>query len=540
MSGATTSTGTLDGETLLALFATASALLDQSAAAIDAINVYPVPDGDTGSNMAATLRQALDSARAVAPPRDAGNVLRELARGALYGARGNSGVIFSQALRGMAEAAAGAAVIDGPTLSRMLTASAARAYEAVSKPVEGTMLTVLRVAAEAAARCPASTTAGPALPVLETAVRAAEAAEAATPTQLPALAEAGVTDSGGEGVCVILRGLLAGLTGERLEAPVEPGRPLAELAGHAGETFGYCTEFVIEPLATPIDVAALRATAEAGSNRSVVVVGDETLARVHVHSDDAEALLAAARAFGRVSRVKVDDMSAQHGRFKAAGSGASAPLAVLALSRGEGFDAIFEGLGAHVVDLGGVVKPAAGDIAAGADALATPDVIVLPNHKNVILAARQAARLTRCTLTVVETESLPQGVAAAVAFDPQAPTARAAAAMRDAARQVTAIEVTVAAADRTAGGVTVKRGEAIALVAGHLVASAASGVDALLAGLRAAGAGEGGLVTVYTGEDARGREETARVAVAAAFPGTEVQFLDGGQPLYEFVASVER
>jgi len=540
VSGATTSTGTLDGDTLLALFATASALLDQSAAAIDAINVYPVPDGDTGSNMAATLRQALDSGRAVALPRDAGDVLRELARGALYGARGNSGVIFSQALRGMAEAAAGAAAIDGPLLSLMLTSSAARAYEAVSKPVEGTMLTVLRMAAEAATRCPANTMGGEALSVLETATRAAEAAEAATPTQLLALAEAGVTDSGGEGVCVILRGLLAGLTGERAEAPVEPGRPLAELAGHAGETFGYCTEFVIEPLAVPIDVAALRAAAEAGSNRSVVVVGDETLARVHVHTGDAEALLAAAGAFGRLSRVKIDDMSAQHRRFKTAGSGANAPLAVLALSRGAGFDAIFEGLGAHVIDVGGVVKPAAGDIAAGADALATPDVIVLPNHKNVVLAARQAARLTRCTLTVVETESLPEGVAAAVAFDPKAPAAVAAAAMREAARQVTAIEVTLAAANRIADGVAVKRGDAIALVAGHLVAGAASGVEALLAGLRSAGAAEGGLVTVYTGKAAQGAEEAAHEAVAAAFPGAEVQVLDGGQPLYEFVASVER
>ncbi len=535
----------LSGDELLAAFATAAAHLRAQAAAVDAINVYPVPDGDTGSNMAATLREAVESARAVAEPRSVAGVLAGLAKGALYGARGNSGVILSQALRGLATGAAGYERFDAAALAAGLGEAARMAYTAVAKPVEGTMLTVLREAAEGAAEhasvLPDSGARVPCAATLAFALRRAETAERETPQQLIALAEAGVTDAGGEGVCVILRGLLGAVTGELpIESGTAPYRPLAELASHEGESFGYCTEFLVEADGAAIDIAALRTFAGSGTNRSVVVVGDGDAARVHVHADVAEAVLAGAAEFGRISRVKVDDMGAQNARYAATGRGATARIAVLALSPGPGFDALFRSMGAHVAPLGSLVKPAAREIAAAANALGAADVVVLPNHGNVILAARQASEFARCTITVVETETLPQGIAAALAFDPEQRAVTNAVRMLDAAQGVRTVEVTIAAADRSADGVRALAGRAIALVDGTLVASEEETAAALVEGLQRAAVTEGSLITIYGGEAIRSAElEAVRETVSAAFPAAEVETLSGGQGLYPFIASVE-
>lgn len=526
----------LSGDELLEAFAVASAHLAAAAAAVDAINVYPVPDGDTGSNMAATLAEAVQTAQAAAPgPRSAREVLGALAKGAPYGARGNSGVILSQALRGLAAGVEGDE-LDGRALAEGLGEAARSAYRAVAAPVEGTMLTVLRRAAEAAATVAAP---GPCLPALEAALEAAEGAEAATIDQLPALREAGVPDSGGEGICVILRGLLAALTGAALPAPpLHDGQAVAELAGHAGEAYGFCTEFVLEPREGRLDVAAVRQWAAAPGNRSVVVVGDEAAVRVHLHADDGEAVLAQAAQLGVVSRAKLEDMAAQHARFRSSGSGAGQRLAVLALSHGVGFDRLFESLGAAVADLGEVVKPAAGTIAGAAEQLGKADVIVLPNHGNVVLAARQAAALARCSLHVVATESLPQGIAAVLAFNAEAPVAENVERMAAAAAAVTTVEVTNAAADRSADGIAVRRGQAIALVDGVLKAAAASSGAALLAGLAAAGADGASLVTLYAGAGHEDELDGLAAAVVGRF-AVQVDAQLGGQPLSAVVASVE-
>ncbi len=535
----------LDGPALRALFMAASSHLRQSAAEIDAINVYPVPDGDTGTNMSATLREAVDRATETGDTPTVAEVLHAIARGALYGARGNSGVILSQALRGFESGVGPAARLDARGLADGLQAAATQAYHAVSKPQEGTMLTVLREAAteamQAAETMPDRGSGLGCAPVMARAVLAAEAAEAATIDQLPALTEAGVTDAGGEGVCVILGGLFAALSGETPRSAIHRAhRPIAMVEGHGKDEFGFCTEFLIEARDNPLDLDRVRAMAEAGGNRSVVVVGDETLARLHVHCLDPQPLIDAASQFGTVSRVKAEDMGAQHERFKAGGSGAGARIAVLAMSRGEGFDAVFESLGAAVSDLGLVEKPPAGQIADAADALRIPDVIVLSNHKNVRLAAEQAASLAKCTLHLVPTASLPQGVAAAMAFDPDESAQANVAAMNEAAEGISTIEVTIAAASRTADGVDVREGQAIALLDGRLVAAEETPRQALLAGLRRAGPARGSLVTIYGGEDTPPAGlEAARAEVEAAFDGVEVEALSGGQPLYPFIASVE-
>ena len=417
----------LSGDTLLDLFASAAVMLRTAAGRIDAINVYPVPDGDTGSNMAATLEEAVGRARAAAGSGGAGDVLMALARGALYGARGNSGVILSQALRGMASEATDD-TLDGAALARALETGSTAAYSAVSKPVEGTMLTVLRAAAAGARQ--AADAGGNVFSTLVAAVAGAETAEALTPTQLPSLAEAGVTDSGGEGVCVILRGLLAGIDGETRD--VTPRHTI------------------------------------------------------------------------------------------------SAPIASLA------------GLGARTLPLGAVAKPSAGDLASAADGLRLADVILLPNHSNVLMAAEQAVALARCTLHVVPSRSVPEGIAAALAFDAARSAAENVETMLAAVASVQTVEVTQAAADRTADGVTMSAGDDIALLDGRLVAAACSPLDALLAGLAKAEVAAANLITIYAGAGISSAELVeARAAVLERFR-VDVEGLSGGQELYAFVASIER
>jgi DAK2 domain fusion protein YloV len=529
----------LNGTDVRALFVSALQALSSASRAVDSINVYPVPDGDTGANMTATLREAVERAVSLEGDPAVPDVLEAIARGALYGARGNSGVILSQALRGFAAGIGQNAAVDGALLARGLEQASLQAYRAVSKPQEGTMLTVLRVASEAARETASPVAGGSCAPVLAAACRAADAAEALTQEQLPALREAGVPDAGGEGICVILRGLMAGITGQAVPEPPVALKPIAGRAGHEGEAFGFCTEFLIEPDGKPLDLATVRSLAEAG-NRSVVVVGDETLVRVHAHSENPDALLQSAGKLGRLARVKVEDMSAQNERFAASGSGAGAKAGLLALSRGAGFDGIFRGLGAAVTDLGAVEKPPAGEIAEAADALRIADTIVLANHPNVILAAEQARALARATLHVVPTRTLPQGIAAAMAFDPQDPVSANLDAMREAITAVRTIEVTTAAVSRSADGVSVKAGQAIALVDGRLALAAPSHEQALLLAVNEVQPAAGALLTIYGGEDVDDAElERAAGMLREAFAEVDVEALSGGQPLYPFIASIE-
>ncbi len=532
----------VDGEGLRELLEAGAAALATAAERIDAINVYPVPDGDTGSNMAATMQEAASAAR-VAVSLSVAETAAAAARGALYGARGNSGVILSQALRGFADALLGQRELDAAGLARGLVGAADAAYRAVSQPKEGTMLTVLREAADAAelaaARLPGGGVGAPCLAVLERAVAAARIAEARTIEMLPTLQEAGVPDAGGEGICVLLDGMAARLRGEMVDLTLlaGPGHAREFAAAHAGDVSGFCTEFVLEPRdGGRLDLERLRALAEA-SGSSVVIVGDDRLARVHLHTEEPEALIAAVAPLGTPARVKIDDLRAQRQQFEQVGSGATAAVGLLALSRGEGFDRVFESLGARVLDLGRQEKPAAGDIARAAEAVGAADVIVLPNHENVLLSADQARSLARCTLHVVPTRTLPQGVAAALAFDPALRAPELAERMARAAAQVRTVEVAVAAASRVADGVAVEAGQGIAVVDGKLVAACGSIEDALSAGIVAAGGPEAGLITVYVGEE--GDAAAAEQLVRTAFPHAEVEVIAGGQPLYPYIVAVE-
>ncbi|MBH77695.1 MAG: hypothetical protein CL897_05670 [Dehalococcoidia bacterium] len=525
----------LDGLELRDAIKSATDYLTQSAKAVDAINVFPIPDGDTGSNMAATMSEACNYILALEKPLTADQVLATLARGGLYGGRGNSGVILSQALLGLAKGVGEADELNGSMLSKGLQAAADAAYTAVSEPVEGTMLTVLRAAATGAHK----RSEGTILEVLNEALAEAERAQERTIDQLPALREAGVRDAGGEGVCVLLRGLVAAIRKELPPPVMIPEKPLAMLPGHVDDGFGYCTEFVLVAGENAVDVEGLRQHTEKEGYGSVVIVGDEQALRVHAHTNEPEKLLQEAGVFGELTRPKFEDMTAQFVRFREAGSGAGLKVGLLALSSSTGFDEIFESLGANVLRLEAIVKPAAGDIATAADKLGPADVIVLPNHKNAIPAAEQAVKLARCKLHVAPSLSLPQGAAAAIAFNGQSTTKENMDALTEALQGTRTVEVSRAVANRMTGGVEVRKGDSITLVDGRIIASTENATEALLTGLLEAEAGNATIVTIYIGAEFEGSLEELAERCEGTLGGVELELIKGGQPLYELVASVE-
>lgn len=511
---------------------------------INAINVYPVPDGDTGTNMLLTWRAALLAAPADAD--HAGDMLAACARAALLGARGNSGVILSQMIRGLAEAAADEATMDAAGIVRALLGASRTAYEAVSAPVEGTMLTVLRDAAQAAAATQAE---GHGIrSTLNAAVDEAFASVERTPFLLPRLREAGVVDSGGLGVAVILEGLARGLDGEPLPATIRATvTERVHMDGVEHEGHGYCTEYVI--VGPAIDRRAIQSALVAMGGDSVLVVGDARTVHVHVHVSDPGPALSLGVQHGDLVGVKVDNMQAQHDAWLAGqeGDGVDAhgqpalpSIGLVAVAPGEGFARAFRDMGAVALLLDEGAKTSAGEFLRAARRAGRDHVFVLPNDRDILMAAEQAAREAPDFITVLPTRSAPAGIAAAVAYWPEGDPAEVGARMREAMQNVRCVEVSRAARDATVDGVTVNAGDAIALVEGRLVGRAQTLEGALLAGLALAIGDGAEIATVYLGEEAPadggGRVEEL---VARAHPGLEVEILVGGQPNYPYLAGVE-
>ena len=546
---------TLDGRALHDSFRVAEQWLAANREAINAINVYPVPDGDTGTNMLLTLRAGLDEASAGgAPASDVGAYMRAFSHGALLGARGNSGVILSQMLQGLTEALDGSSVLDGSSLCNALEQAADRAYEAVSEPVEGTMLTVLRDASRAA-RAAARTDAMDLVDTLAVATAAAESSVERTPDLLPSLRAAGVVDAGGQGVAVILAGLGYGVRGEPLpEAPLTAAGTV-EMSGVAHEGHGHCVQYLVggDRLDRDLLIAGL---IEAGGE-SVIVVGDETALRVHVHAEDADTALAVGAAYGPLDAVSIDDMQAQHERWlgghevasNAPPAIAAGAVGVVAVVQGAGIAAAFRELGAAIVDGGPTSNPSAGELLEAARAVGAARVFLLPNDGNVILAAEQAAAEEPGRLTVIPTRSAPAGLAAALAWLPDGEPTALEEAMRAASEAVRTIAVTRAVRDATVDGIAVKVGDAIAMLDGRMVTRADGLQDALMSAVdRVLDEDAGGphtgspaeLVTLYQGADAEAGE-AVRIAerIRAAYPALEVEVIDGGQPHYPYLLGVE-
>ena len=528
-----------DLETVRALARGALAALERSRRRIDDLNVYPVPDGDTGTNLTLTGRSVVDALECAADAdRDA--LAKLVTRSALMGARGNSGVILSQIVRGAAEALGEAERVDAETVCRALRSGCEAAYRAVRRPVEGTMLSVIReLAEEGEARRGDGISTDDLFAAL---VARGEAAVARTPEQLAVLREAGVVDAGGAGLLEIVRGIAATLAGDELpDAPDEREELGLEAIHQELSRFRYCTVFVVE--GDGLDREGLEADLDELGD-SLLVVGDETVLKVHVHTDDPGRALTLGTAAGTIAGVEIANMHEQtaerEGRLlELVHDAEPAASGAIAVVSGEGNAALFRRLGAtRIVEGGQTMNPATADLVAAIDDSPEPEVVVLPNNSNVILSAEQAARLAAKPVQVVQAASLQAGLAAMVAFDPARSAEANAAEMRETLGAVATGEVAIASRDASVNGFAVRRGAYLGLVEDEPVAAgddfaevARAVVDRLLSEPRE-------MVTLLAGADAP-ELETLRAYLLDRHPSVEIDVQAGGQPHYPLLVSAE-
>ena len=567
-----------DGAGLLDAFRAAVANLEAHVDEINTLNVYPVPDGDTGSNMLATVKAALDEAEAAAS-QPADRIAAAISFGALMGARGNSGVITSQIFRGMAEGLGGKTRFNGLDLAHALSEGARTAYAAVAKPVEGTILTVIResaAAAVAAAEHDADIEA-----VLGVTLDAAEKSVARTPSLLAILREAGVVDSGGQGLYRLLQGALLQVSrrspagAARARSRTGSGPKVSTLVAHADEGFGYETMFLLQPNRTgSLDVDAIREHLES-IGESVLVAGDGRAIKIHVHNERPDQVIGYGLSVGSLSRISVENLDNQARdvrETRAASFTGSAidgapmvesplvdaanreppsssiaaqleppALGVVAVVAGDGLASIFEEFGVAAVVKGGQsANPSTGELLNALSGVAAREIIILPNNPNVVLAARQVASMTDRPVVVVPTRNAAEGFAALLALDPGLDAAANAGAMTAAGRAIQSFVVTEAVRDATIGGRKVKRGQVIALDPDDgLVAVDGDADRCVLAAVATLAAGVELLTLFYgDGADLAQAEGTAR-QIRTILPGTEIEVRHGGQPFYRYLISAE-
>jgi fatty acid kinase len=570
-----------DGSGLLDAFRAAVANLEAHVDEINSLNVYPVPDGDTGSNMYATVKAALDEAEAVAG-QPADRIAAAISFGALMGARGNSGVITSQIFRGMAEGLGGKRRFNGLDLAHALSEGTKTAYAAVAKPVEGTILTVIRESAAGAVA--AAERDDDIETVLGATAAAAEKAVAKTPSLLAILREAGVVDSGGQGLYRLFQGALLHMSGRAPAASRRPstaGLHPSTLVAHADDGFGYETMFLLQAGALkPLDVDAIRDHLES-IGESVLVAGDGKALKVHVHNERPDLVIAYGLGLGTLSHISVENLDNQArdvrevraAEFTGAapptpseasiarpgsdpGDGATADagggngtgptadlpsLAVIAVTAGDGLAAIFRDFGVSSVVHGGQsANPSTGELLEAVGAVRAKEVMLLPNNPNVVLAARQVAAMSDRPVQVVPTRNAAEGFAALLALDPGQDAAANVGPMTEAGRSIQTLVVTEAVRDATIGGRKVKKGQTIALDPDEgLVAANRDREKCVVAAMTSLVPGFE-LVTMFYGDGADLAETEAMARkIGSVLSGIEVEVRHGGQPFYRYLISAE-
>lgn len=557
---------TWTGTQLLEALTFASRLLSHHRDRVNSLNVFPIPDGDTGTNMALTMNGSLDIAVKANATDTIGHLADRFAYGALMGARGNSGVILSQIWRGFANGLEGVKDMTGTDLSRALDAARVKAYQAVMRPVEGTMLTVIRVAAEqaVAATTPQSTV----TQVLAAALEGAREALEDTPNQLDILRQAEVVDAGGQGVVYLLDGMYRYALGnttideesssDQIGAEMNFLDDVAEL--HGEEAFGYCTNFMV--FGEGIDFEAVRSRLDT-MGQSMVAVGDDTIVKVHIHAENPGEVLAYALTLGHLDQIKIDNMTLQTEELKSQRSdsgqsdqesdgrpdwaGSAMPTEVqgdtgiIAVAAGKGLADALISMGANLIVQGGqTMNPSTEDLLSAVEAIPAPNVIILPNNKNIIMAANQVIDLTEKNVRVVPSKSLPHGLTALTAYSFDSNLDKNVEEMTEALDEVSCIEITTAVRDVELNGVDVKEGQLIGLVDGELVSAGDDLKDILHRTMAALQEIDPELLTVFTGEDAT--EESTEVLRSTAeelFPDAETEVIEGNQPHYQFVIAVE-
>ena len=546
----------IDGMMLKEMFSSGAALLTQNRESVDALNVFPVPDGDTGSNMSQTITAAIKEMNAKRYT-SAADVADAVARGALKGARGNSGVILSQILRGIARGLAGHEDVDCALMIQAVRQGANTAYKAVMKPKEGTILTVIRVIAEDLER------GGSKCETLEELFKmlllSGDAILKKTPEMLPVLKQAGVVDSGGMGLMVIFRGMYAALTGETVEieesssaAQSMPGEYVDDHGDLRVEdiTFGYCTEFIVShprPDMKESEVVRLRKRLEKIGD-CVLVISDLSVVKVHVHTNDPGKAMQYALELGELDAIKVDNMFEEarerEAKRQAAAEAEAAKLkdyGIVAVALGEGIDRIFQDLMVdQIVDGGQTMNPSIQDLAQAVEATHARNVFILPNNTNIILAAQQASELTEKNVIVLPTKSVPMGISAMLAFSADMGVEENTEAMTEAAENVHTASITYAVRDTTYEGREIHQGDIMGMIDNKL---SVLGNEVHHVGLDIAEKMVGedtDLITIYYGSDVA--EEDAQKlcdALAEKYDDCDVELQYGGQPLYYYLIAVE-
>lgn len=524
-------------------------------AAVDELNVFPVPDGDTGTNMSMTIGNALPELKAAGDGISAGDAAKLTASAMLRGARGNSGVILSLIFRGLSKGLAGQAEADAKMLSDAFKLGVDAAYKSVMKPTEGTILTVVREAWENTKD--SAQEGGDAAEFLAKFIEEGEKSLANTPELLPALKKAGVVDAGGKGLLVILSGMQQVISGGgmiRSEEETKPSAPAAVAAAGAAQEdikFAYCTEFIVNKKSGAKDATALRAFLETIGD-CVVVVDDDDIIKVHVHSNHPGKAIEEGIKFGELTKMKIENMREQHHNIikadEAVQKNRKVPVkpekdfGFVAVAAGAGIEALFRDLGADSVVRGGqTMNPSTEDILEAIGQTPANNVFVLPNNKNIIMAAEQAVSLADRNVCVLQSRSIPQGITALMNFDPGADFVTNRSNMTEALDRVQSGQITFAVRDSEYDGHKIKQGEILAMDNGKIVFTEKDVTKALVKLTKRLVNSSSSFITVMYGSDVS--DEAANAAYeqlrARISDSIDINLVNGGQPVYYYIISVE-
>lgn len=539
-----------------------AARLQVNAEFVNSLNVFPVPDGDTGTNMNLSMTSGA-KAVADATSEKVGDLATTLSKGLLMGARGNSGVILSQLFRGFAKAIPTVETLTAPELAQAFTHGVETAYKAVMKPVEGTILTVARIAAEYGEK--KAQTSDDCVEVMKAVVHGAKRALAKTPDLLPVLKEVGVVDSGGQGLLFIYEGFLNALTGEYQANEVYEPTPAAmdemvnaehhrSVQGQMATEdikFGYCTEIMVKigegpTVDSTFDYETFRNYLnELGD--SLLVVNDDEIIKVHVHTEHPGEVMNYGQKFGSLIKIKVDNMCVQHETIlehdqpSAAVKRPRTPYAIIAIAAGDGLNKLFTSLGASYVISGGqTMNPSTEDIVTAINEVNADQVIVLPNNKNIFMAAQQAAEVSDIPVAVVETRTISQGMTAMLAFNEQATLAENQQAMTEILSSVVSGSVTHAIRNTAIDGIEITEGDFLGMVDGKIVVSVPDCFSASMDTLQKMISDETEIVTIIIGEEGKAKEAAKiEAALTEIYPEIEVEIHQGDQPVYPYLFSAE-
>lgn len=541
----------MDGQSLKRLVEAGLTWLRTNQQTVNALNVFPVPDGDTGTNMVLTMQSAYNEISQLGH-RSVGDMAAAISQGALMGARGNSGVILSQLWRGFSRGLHGQEVLDGAGLVKAFAEARDTAYKGVVRPVEGTILTVAKDIATATEAALGSTQ--DPIEILALAVKAADESVQRTPELLPVLKQAGVVDSGGKGLYFILEGMLRHIYGDPLDTPLASVQPLSALDFESamqeveeGQDFEVVVDFYPE---AELNLQSFYGKLEEMGTSIQVGEGDG-MYRMHIHVPLENRYLPIdyIMELGTITKIAMENLLAQMDEIDQKSKGDKietaniepGQIAVVTVSPGPGLSRIFASLGvAAIVEGGQTMNPSTQEILAAFENLPTDKIIILPNNKNIVMAANQAKEVTVKNVQVVPSRTVPQGLSAMLALNPDGEVEAVAEKMNKALALVKTGEITVATRSVEIDGVNVEQGQVISLLDGKLVCSSKSVEEGCLCLLEKANAGEHELITLFYGDDLSATEAN-RISdkVREAYPGQEIEVQDGGQPHYQFIISVE-